>query len=396
MNDFDIGILVAAALAALGGWRMGFLARVFSWLGLGAGIYFAVRYLPRIVSFFDVSGSVARVALAIAVLLVLAFIGQGIGLMVGSRLHSVLPFGGVRAFDRLVGALLGVVGILALVWLLAPSLAAVPGSVSQLTTGSAIARWVSNESRRVGLDPPNTLQALRRLVGEDGFPQVFTTFGPSQDAGRPPATDPLPAGVLSAAEASTVKVEGQACGRIQEGSGWTAGNDLVVTNAHVVAGEPAGATYVLLPDGARLPASVVLYNPDVDLALLKVPGLGETPLGLAAPSAGEKGAVLGHPNGQDALAVQPATIANQVTAVGEDLYGTHRTTRRVLVLAARLTYGDSGAPLVDQQGQVVGIAFAIAPDRPTTSYALDAPAELAPLLGSAHSSVVSTEACVQG
>lgn len=394
MNDFDIGILVVAGLAAFGGWRMGFLARVFSWVGLAAGVYFAVRYLPTIVSFFNVSGSVARAALAIAVLLVMAFVGQGLGLMVGSRLHAVLPFGGVRALDRLVGALLGVVGVLAIVWLLAPSLAAVPGTISQLTTGSVIARWVSNESRRAGLDPPNTLEALRRLVGEDGFPQVFTTFGPSQDAGQPPATDPLSNGVLSAAEASTVKVEGQACGRIQEGSGWAVSNDLVVTNAHVVAGEPAGSTYVLLPGGDRLPASVVLYNPDVDIALLKVPGLGETPLPLASPSSGQRGTVLGHPNGQDSIAIQPATVANQVTAVGEDLYGTHKTTRQVLVLAARLTYGDSGAPLVDTSGQVIGIAFAIAPDRPTTAYALSASAELAPLLSEARSTPVTTEACV--
>lgn len=394
MNDFDIGILVAAGLAAFGGWRLGFLARVFSWFGLGAGIYFAVRYLPRIVGFFNVSGSVARAAVAIAVLLVLAFVGQGLGLMVGSRLHSVLPFGGARALDRLVGAMLGVLGVLALVWLLAPSLAAVPGTLSQLTTGSVIARWVSNESRRVGLDPPNTLQALRRLVGENGFPQVFTTFGPSQDAGRPPATDPLSSAVLFAAEASTVKVEGQACGRVQEGSGWAVAKNLVVTNAHVVAGEPAGATYVLLPGGAKLPAAVVVYNPDVDIALLSVPGLGETPLPLARPFSGQSGAVLGHPNGQNNIAVQPATVANQVTAVGEDLYGTHKTTRQVLVLAARLTYGDSGAPMVDKAGQVVGIAFAIAPDKPTTAYALNAPAELAKLLSEPRSGAVSTEACV--
>lgn len=394
MNAFDIGILVVAALAAFGGWRMGFLARVFSWVGLGAGVYLAVRYLPNIVNFFAVSGSVARVALAIAVLLVFAFVGQGLGLMVGSRLHAVLPFGGARALDRLVGALLGVLGVLALVWLLAPSLAAVPGSISRLTTGSVIARWLSNESDSLGLDPPNTLQALRRLVGEDGFPQVFTTFGPSQNAGNPPTGDPLSSAVLASAEDSTVKVEGQACGRLQEGSGWTVDNDLVVTNAHVVAGEPAGATYVLLPDGARLQATVVVYNPDVDLALLDVPGLGEAPLPVESAVSGEQGVVLGHPNGQDALAVQPATVANKVTAVGEDLYGKRRTSRHVLVLAARLTYGDSGAPLVNVAGQVVGIAFAIAPDKATTAYALAASTELAPILAEPHSRAVSTQTCI--
>ena len=123
MNGFDYGIIALAVLAAFGGWRMGFLARVFSWVGMGAGLYLAVRFLPDVVNFFNLSGSVARVALAVAVLLAGAFIGQGLGLMVGSRLHAVLPFGGIRTLDRAVGSLLGVVGIFAVLWLLAPSLA---------------------------------------------------------------------------------------------------------------------------------------------------------------------------------------------------------------------------------------------------------------------------------
>ena len=113
--------------------------------------------------------------------------------------------------------------------------------------------------------------------------------------------------MLSTAEASTVKVKGAACGRNQEGSGWAVAPDLVVTNAHVVAGEPAGQTSVLLPDGTTKPATVVLYNSDVDLALLSVPGLGERPLPLGTGGKGQSGAVLGHPNGQDPLAV-PARL----------------------------------------------------------------------------------------
>ncbi|HTV11263.1 MAG TPA: MarP family serine protease [Acidimicrobiales bacterium] len=394
MNAFDIGVLIVGGLAALGGWRMGFLSRVLSWLGLAAGLYLGVRFLPSIVSAFKVTGSVPRVALAIVVLLGAAFVGQGIGLALGSRLHRFLPFGGARTLDRAVGSGLGIVGVLAAVWLLAPSLAAVPGEVSQLATGSVIAQWVTNESHSIGLNPPNPLQALRRLVGGDGFPQVFDQFGPSEYTGKPPVDDPLSPGVLTAAEASTVKVYGQACGLLQEGSGWTVAPDLVVTNAHVVAGEATGETDVLLPNGATKPAKVVLYNPDVDLALLSVRGLGEPVLKVATGSVGQKAAVLGHPNGQDPLAVQPAVIANLVRAEGEDLYDTHVTYRYVYVLAAQLAKGDSGAPLVDPQGEVVGIAFAIAPDRPTTSYAL-ATLELKPLLNEPRQKAVSTRACLQ-
>lgn len=394
MNALDIVILVVAAFAMLGGWRLGFFARMFSWLGLGAGIYLAVRFMPRIVRLIGVSGSVARIVVAIGVLVGGALIGQAVGLMIGSRLHSVLPpFTGIRTLDRLVGALVGAIGVLAAVWLLAPSLAAVPGTVSQLATGSVITRWLSNETHNYGITPPDTLQALRRLVSEDGFPAVFNQIIPAQDVGVPPGSVPLPPGLVSSVSASTVKVQGQACGRIQEGSGWTVGPGLVVTNAHVVAGEPAGSTSVLLPDGSVKPATVVLYNPDVDLALLSVPGLGEQPLQLGDGSVGDKGAVFGHPNGQDPLAIQPAMIAQEVTALGEGLYGNHSTRRNVYVLAAQLTYGDSGAPVVGTNGQVLGIAFAIAPDRPTTAYALSS-SELESLLGQPHSTAVSTEGCV--
>jgi len=237
------------------------------------------------------------------------------------------------------------------------------------------------------------LEALRRLVGENGFPEVFTEFGPSQDTGPPPKDDPLPSGALSVAAASTVLVRGQACGLLQEGSGWTVAPNLVVTNAHVVAGEPLGDTQVLLPDGEVDQATVVLYNPNVDLALLSVPGLGEQSLPLATGTLGQKGAVLGHPNGQVPLAVQPAVIADWVHAEGENLYNTAVTKRYVYVLSAELAKGDSGAPLVDARGQVVGIAFAIAPDRSTTAYAL-AISELEPLLHQPHARPESTRTCL--
>lgn len=404
MNALDIAILVCAAIAAWAGWRMGFLARIFSWVGLGAGLYLAVRFMPNILDLLNLSGRLeapssavrdATIVLAVVVLLGGAFIGQGVGLFVGARLHSVLPFGGVRTADRAVGAFVGVLGVFTALWLLAPSLAAAPQWVSQLTTHSVIARWVSNETHDHGLSPPNTLEALRRLVGEDGFPQVFNVIAPAQNVGKPPFLVPLERSLVGSVSASTVKVEGEACDRIQEGSGWTVGNNLVVTNAHVVAGEPAGDTSVLLPDGAVRQATVVLYNPDIDLALLSVPGLRELALPLAKGSVGDKGAVFGHPNGQDPLAVQPAELAEEVTAVGEDLYNNRSTERDVFILAADLTYGDSGAPVVNTAGKVIGIAFAIAPDRPTTAYALSS-SELRPLLSEPHSQAVSTEGCVEG
>ena len=169
----------------------------------------------------------------------------------------------------------------------------------------------------------------------------------------------------------------------------TAGD--IVTNAHVVAGE--SSTTVLRPDGRQLPAIVALFDSDRDLAVLRVRGLGETPLGIASAAPGSVGAVFGHPGGQNAVQAAPAAIKQEVEALGRDLYDAHPTRRQVFVLASDLHPGDSGGALVDRAGAVVGVAFAIAPDQPGTAYALTT-AELRPDLAATGAGRVSTGACL--
>lgn len=388
MNALDLVVLVAILIAAFGGYRLGFLSRVLSWIGLAGGLYVALRFLPQIVRWANLRTSTDRLILSVVVLLGAALVGQAIGLTVGFRLHRELPLGPLRGLDSVIGAAVGALGVLVMLWLLVPALSAAPGWPSNETRGSAIARWVS------GLPaPPNTLGVLRRLVGNDPFPQVFNSLEQGGPVGSPPASNPLGKQVGAAVEASTVKVQGQACDRIQDGSGFTVAPDLVVTNAHVVAGEPAGGTSVQLPSGRWLTAKVVLYDPNRDLALLQVPGLGEPSLSLGTPQVGELTAVFGHPGGQRALAVMPATVAQKVLATGKDLYNRHNTTRQVLVLASRLAPGDSGSPVVDRAGQVVGVAFAIATNQSATAYALNS-SELQAVLQESRGPTVSTEGCL--
>ena len=391
MDVFDGVVILAAAVAGVGGYRLGFLARALSWVGLAAGVYLAARYLPRVIAAVSVSSAGARLAVAAAVLIGAAFAGQAVGMILGSRLHGVLPLGPLRTLDRVVGGAVGVIGVVVALWLLLPSMASVAGWPASVTRGSAIARWVSGALP----PPPNTVEALRRLVVGDGLPQVFSSLHAGGRVTSAPAASPLPPAVLARVEASTVKVEGQACNRIQDGSGFTVGTDLVLTNAHVVAGEPPGETEVILPSGRVLAARVVLYDPRRDVALLSAPGLGERPLPLARTAVGRDGDVLGHPGGQAAIAVQPYSVAQEITAVGEDLYDTHRTSRDVYVLGARLAPGDSGGPLVDPAGQVVGVAFAIAVGQPGTAYALTT-AEIQPDLRAPRGGAVSTRACLTG
>ena len=388
MNLLDVVIIVLAGAAAVGGYRLGFLARVVSWIGLALGLYAAARFLPGIISWLNPAQSTERLLIAFGVLIGGALAGQALGLLAGSRLHRALPIGPVRSVDRGVGAAVGAVGVLVALWLLLPSIATAPGWPARAATTSSISHWVDSQFPR----PPDALQALRRLVG-DAFPQVFANLHAAEQLGPAPESAGISAAADTRVRNSTVKVEGQACNRIQDGSGFAVATDLVATNAHVVAGEGPGKTKVLLPNGNRLPATVVLFDPNRDLALLKVAGLGEAPLTRGEGHVGQIGAVYGHPNGQDPLDLAPAQIAQNVTAVGRDLYDSHETTRNVFILSSVLHPGDSGAPLVDQSGVVLGVAFAIAPDRSTTAYAL-ATSELDAVLRQPVSGPVGTGSCL--
>jgi S1-C subfamily serine protease len=389
MSWFDVLIVVLAILAAVGGYRLGFLARSTSWIGLALGLYVAARFLARIISALDLGNPVSRLMVAAAILIGGAFVGQALGLLLGGRLHGALPLGPLRTIDRSVGAGIGIIGILVAVWILVPSMADVPGWPARSARTSSIARWVDAHFPQ----PPDTVATLRRLVGTGSFPEVFGALHPGESLGPPPTSSGLSPAVLARVTASTVKVEGQACGRIQDGSGFAAGVDEIVTNAHVVAGEPAGKTQVQLPNKRFLPATVVLFDPERDLAVLRVPGLGAAAMATATGTAGETGAVFGHPGGSEALVIAPAAIDQEITATGRDLYDNRSIRRDVFVLAAVLHPGDSGGPLVNQAGAVVGVAFAIAPDRPSTAYALTSK-ELVADLALPRSVAVSTGRCL--
>lgn len=389
MDVLDWILLAVAVVAGVGGYRSGLIGGVLSWVGLAAGLYLAARYLPRVVALLSLSSPAARLVVALVVLLVAAGVGQALGGLAGARMRAVVPPGGLRSTDRLLGALAGVASVAGVLWLLLPSIASVPGWAESETHRSSVAGWMSTSLPA----PPHALDALRRLVAADGLPRMLASLGAAGPVGRPPASSPLLAPVVGRAERSTVRVEGQACEQIQDGSGFAVGHDLVLTNAHVVAGEPAGATSVLEPDGRQLAARVVRYDSRRDLALLWVPGLGEQPLALATAAVGSVGDVLGHPGGAVRTSVQPYRVAQRIEAVGDGLYGRHRTLRQVLVLSASLAPGDSGGALIDAQGQVAGLAFAVAVGHPHRAYALTA-GEIRPDLAGSPRKRVDTGACL--
>jgi S1-C subfamily serine protease len=368
---------------------MGFLARMLSWVGLGAGIYAAARLAPVVLDQYQGGRPETRLLVALGLFLVVSTAGASLGAVAGHSVRQLIPPGtGLRTADRAAGGVVGGLGGLVMVWLLVPILAEVPGVLSETIRNSSIARNID----RYGPSAPQALQDLRRQVSDVNFPQVFSRLGPSPSAGPPPGEVALPAGVRDRVALSTVKVFGAACGRILNGSGFSPAPDIIVTNAHVVAGVDRPS--VLRTDGQRIRATVVVFDPNRDLAVLRVPGLGRPALPVGDADTGDEGAVYGHPQGQDALAIIPARVENEVNAQGLDLYGRTAIRRQVLILAAALEPGDSGGALVDTGGNVIGVAFAVAPDRPATAYALST-SELRTVLGQPRESEVDTGPCVR-
>lgn len=385
MNLFDLVIIVLGVSAAVGGYRLGLVARSLSWAGMALGIVVTARFLPDIVDAVNGPDPTGRLLIAVGILLAGAFAGQALGLVLGSRVHLAIPPEG-RPLDSAGGAVAGLLGVLVGVWLLLPTMGDVPGEMARQARNSTIARFIATAAPA----PPDTLQALRRLVGDTQFPRVFSALRPAPDTGPPPADSGLDQRTLDAAVASTVRVEGPACGRIQEGSGFVVAPGIVVTNAHVVAGE--ARTTLLERTGRRVQATVVHFDPDRDLAVLSG-DVRSSPLPIAGADAEDRGAVLGYPGGGP-LTVSPYEVREVVTAVGRDLYDRKQTRRQVLVLASNLAPGDSGAALVDAGGSVAGVAFAIAPDRPGTSYAL-ATSELRAALAAPRQPQADTGPCLR-
>ena len=389
MNAFDLMVIGAAIVAAIAGFRLGFVTRAASWFGLALGFYLSVRLLPGLLRSVGPDGAATRLGLAALVIFGGTFLGQAVGMVMGGRIVSTVPRrAGLRTLDHTLGLCLGAFGVLTIVWLLLPTLAAVPGLSAQLARGSLVARTID----RVTPPPPDAADTVRRLVGGNGFPQVFEALRPAPDLGPPPATLSLPQEVQDRVAESTVKVESHACDRLQQGSGFAAGENLIVTNAHVVAGE--SRTIVVRPDGRRRVGTVILFDPNRDLALLAVPNLGQQPLPIGDGEEGMEGAVFGHPEGQEALRIAAAAIRQRVDAVGRDLYNSQPTERDVFILAARLQQGDSGGALVGPTGDVLGVAFAVAPDNPDTSYALTSD-ELREVLAVAPSGEADTGPCLR-
>lgn len=363
MNALDAIILIAAAGAGYAGYRVGFTGRALSWLGLTIGVVVGTLFVDDVANALRDSTPRTRLIGALAFLFLVTILSQALGIGAGLLLRRHLPARGILStVDRTFGALAGMFSVLVIVWLLTPAFANAPGWPARAARGSAVVRAVDD----VAPSAPHSIERLGQLVGDAPFPKVFGGLTGPEDVGPPPQRT-LPAAVRDRVFHSVVKVEGPACDLIQQGSGWVLDTNLVVTNAHVVAGHES--TVVITPGGQSFGARVVGFDASRDIALLRVNGLTLAPLAQADGEVGGTGAVVGYPRGGGETEA-PARIAEAILARGTDIYRTSPSTREVYELASQLYPGNSGGPLFDARGRVVGMAFAVDPGHATTAYAL--------------------------
>lgn len=384
MNSLDLIALLMAALAAFGGWRLGFLRRLSGWVGAGCGVALAIVLAPGLVSRLSLDSDTSIVLVCTALMVLLGSIGQGIGAVIGSRLRAGVDTTPARHLDATGGALLGLLAVVVLAWLIVPVMADAKGWSASVTRTSTIARFVDTF---LPPPPPQITELERELVG-GGYPRLFTGLRSAPDVPDVPTGSPVSAALLQQAARSAVRLEGEACSQIQSGSGFYVAPNVVATNAHVVAG--TRSLDLETADGTSTTGRVVAFDPAVDLALV-VTDLERPALGLAAPSVGDVGLVLGFPGGGE-FAPSPFAVADDLTATGYDIYDSSRVDRELLVLASELEPGDSGSAVLRDDGAVVGVAVAVAPDSPNVAYALNA-SELRDLLDQGATREVSTGPC---
>lgn len=349
MTIVDFVILALVALMALQGFARGFIVGVMALIGFTGGALIGSRIAPLLLAGGSHSPYSALFSLGGAVILggLLASIFEG----VARRVRRFIWIPGLRIVDGMLGAILTAVIGLGMAWitgavlLQTSSQLSLPASLRHSIARSLI---LSNLNRALPPSGP-ILNALGRI---DPLQNVT---GRIADVPAPNRSIVYAHGI-SAASQSVVKILGNACGFGVEGSGWVAAPATVVTNAHVVAGE-ATTSVQLRGVGPRLRAHVLVFDPHNDIAVLRVPGLSAPALQLASgPAVGESGAILGFPlNGSFAL--QPARLGSTQRTDTTNAYG-NPTVRVISSLRGLVQSGNSGGPLVDAGGRVIGTVFA--------------------------------------
>ncbi|KAA0085703.1 serine protease [Mycolicibacterium sp. P9-64] len=387
----DLAILAVAFVAAVSGWRSGAVGSLFALIGVVLGLVAGVLLAPHVVT--HISGPRTQLFATLFLILGLVVVGEIAGVVLGRAVRGAIRNRTVRTFDSVVGVGLQLVAVLAAAWLLGslltsadqPNLAAAVRGSRVLTQVEQVApSWLKPIPQR-----------LKGMLNTSGLPEVLPQFGrtPIVNVAIPDATlagDP----VVAATRPSVLKIRGVApsCQKVLEGSGFVVAPNRVMSNAHVVAGSESVTVEV---DGQTYDASVVSYDPGADISILDVPNLPAPPLQFDMQEAktGTDAVVMGYPGGGDFTAT-PARIREVIRLNGPDIYHTTTVTREVYTIRGTVRQGNSGGPLIDKGGAVLGVVFGAAVDDADTGFVLTADEVAKQMAKVGSTQRVPTGACI--
>ncbi|MET8831028.1 MarP family serine protease [Streptomyces sp. NPDC004610] len=374
MDLLDILLLVVIVVYAASGYRRGLVAGCVSLAGFVGGAAIGVWILPWVMDLVS-PGTTAATVTAVCTVLVPAVVGHELAGRLALRLRHELDRGPLRVADGVGGAVANSVAVVIVAWVAASVLAA--SSSPLLTTAIRDSRLLGTVQGVMPDTTPAWFSGATSALTEAGFPQVFNPFENESTAEvAEPSGDSVTAAATTAAQRSTVKVEGVVGDQGREGSGFVYARERVMTNAHVVAGIDA-PTVRVGGVGRAYEARVVLFDPDKDVAVLYVPGLTAPVLSFDDEAArGDAAVVAGYPQ-DGGLDLQAATVASRVDARGQNIYSDATVTREIYSIRSTVRPGNSGGPLLTTDGRVFGVVFARSTSDARTGYVLTA-AEVSP------------------
>lgn len=363
MTLVDVLILMLVLGAIFRGIEEGFVHQLFSTAGFFIGLLIGAMIEPHVVSL--VHTALARLVITLATTLGCAFFFLFVGELVGVLTkHRLTLQHKLDKVDDSLGAILASIAMLVLVWLSASVAASLPyPTLQDEVRGSAIVRLLN----RVLPPAPGIIADIGHLVAPNGFPDVFIGAEPAPKPVQLPAPAVLAAAVAKD-QGSVVKIEGEGCGGVVAGSGFVVGNDLVATNAHVVAGI---ANPIIMDSNGTHRATVIWFDPDLDFAVLRAGNLAGQPLHFDVDTInrGTPAGVLGYPGG-GAFQADIAAILDEFTAKGRNIYNQGVTFRDIYAIQATVVPGNSGGPLINTDGDVIGVVFATSTTYDHVGYAL--------------------------
>jgi S1-C subfamily serine protease len=390
MNFIDIFIAAAFLIFGWIGFRRGILRTILSIIGLIVGGAAGAIATPSIQSLISNNAFGFKPTIGLTSIILGASLGMFLFGVLGSFLRVVLlPFPFMKTIDSLIGFGLAIVAVASISSTLSSAAQVIPNkTVNNLFSQSQL---ISQIDQYLPARFKDAAQKIQNVITDSPLPEVFKSLVESRITPTQLETDVAIPEIVTKSVASTVRIDGiaESCSAAMVGTGFIVSPERVITNAHVVAGvkEPV---ITLFNSQTQLGGRVIAIDRKKDIAIIFVPGLTGEKLTFIGPvTPNEIGFVVGYPNGGN-LRTMPVSVTSEFESIGTDIDGNGETRREVIVFGGDVKPGNSGGPLLNDQGQVLGVVFAADAENKNTGYAL-APSEVAKLVSETSSVMQAIE-----